>query len=79
MALFKRKTVGRPGEWFFNVETGTVEEGPQSPGKNRMGPYASRAEAEQALERARERTSEWESDPRWRDRGPDAGAGPGGG
>ncbi|MGP3974977.1 hypothetical protein ACTWQF_13405 [Streptomyces sp. 8N114] len=68
MALFKRKTVGKPGEWFFNVETGTVEEGPQSPGKDRMGPYASREEAAQALETARERTSEWENDPRWRDR-----------
>ncbi|MEU3193107.1 hypothetical protein ABZ686_21265 [Streptomyces sp. NPDC006992] len=67
MALFKRKTVGKPGEWFFNVETGTVEEGPQSPGKSRMGPYASREEAAHALETARERTSEWENDPRWHD------------
>lgn len=69
MALFKRKTVGKPGEWFFNVEEGKVEEGPQSPGKNRMGPYTSREEAEHALETARERTSEWENDPRWHDRG----------
>ncbi|MFG3256152.1 hypothetical protein [Streptomyces sp. NPDC048172] len=67
MALFKRKQrlIGKPGDFFYNVETGQVEEGPQSPGKDRMGPYSTREEAEHALDTARERTSEWENDPRW--------------
>ncbi|GEB50149.1 MULTISPECIES: hypothetical protein [Streptomyces] len=79
MALFKRKTVGEPGDWFFNVDTGQVEEGPQSPGKHRLGPYGSREEAERALESARERTQQWENDPRWRDGGGAAGGGASGG
>ncbi|NGO70809.1 hypothetical protein [Streptomyces boncukensis] len=68
MVLFRRKRrlIGKPGDFFYNVETGEVEEGPQSPGKNRMGPYATREEAERALATASERTSEWESDPKWR-------------
>ncbi|MGK5501262.1 hypothetical protein [Streptomyces sp. URMC 125] len=65
MALFKRKAAGRPGEWFYCLEHRTVEEGPECPAKDRMGPYASRSEAEHAMETARERNVRWENDPRW--------------
>jgi hypothetical protein len=69
MALFRRerKPVGKPGEWYYCLEHGKVEEGPECPAKNRMGPYTTPAEAERALRTAAERNEEWEKDPRWHD------------
>ncbi|MFD4632529.1 hypothetical protein ACFVYR_12975 [Streptomyces sp. NPDC058284] len=67
MALFKKKTVGKPGEWFYCLEHGKVEEGPDCPGKDRMGPYASPEEAQSAMRTAQERNLQWETDPRWHD------------
>ncbi|WP_093654944.1 hypothetical protein [Streptomyces radiopugnans] len=67
MALFKRKATGKPGEWFYCLEHHEVEEGPECPAKDRMGPYTSRTEAEHAMETARERNVQWENDPRWSD------------
>ncbi|MFC0674244.1 SPOR domain-containing protein [Brachybacterium hainanense] len=53
-------------EFYFNVATGQVEEGRQSPGTELMGPYASRAEAERALESAAARNKAWdEEDAAW--------------
>lgn len=49
-------------EYYYNLSTGTVEEGAQSPATDRMGPYASRAEAEQALRTAARRNEKWEQD-----------------
>lgn len=46
-------------EWWYNHKTGEVEEGPQSLGSDRDGPYASRADAERAPEIARERARAW--------------------
>lgn len=66
MSLFKRRgTYGKPGEWFYCLKHGKVEEGPECPAKDRFGPYTSRAEAEHAMETAHERNVEWETDPRW--------------
>ena len=69
MALFKRvrKPAGKPGEWYYCLEHKTVEEGPDCPGKDRFGPYATRAEAQHAMEIAAARNLEWETDPRWHD------------
>lgn len=49
-------------EYYFNVATGQVEEGKRSQGKDVMGPYATREEAAQALETARERTQSWDEE-----------------
>ncbi|KRV46692.1 hypothetical protein AQ490_12560 [Wenjunlia vitaminophila] len=65
-----RRTRGKPGEWFYCLRHHTVEEGPDCPAKNRFGPYASRDEAEHAMETAVERNLEWENDPRWHDTDP---------
>lgn len=55
------------GEFWFNLTTHAVEEGRQSPGDVRMGPYATRAEAEHALEHARDRSQAWDdADRAWR-------------
>ncbi|MDT3398744.1 hypothetical protein RKE29_19185 [Streptomyces sp. B1866] len=67
MALFGRRRAGRPGEWYYCLRDGRVEEGPECRAADRMGPYASRAEAERAMETAAERNARWEHDPRWHD------------
>jgi hypothetical protein len=69
MALFRvKKPAGKPGEWFYCLQHKTAEEGPQCASKDRFGPYASRAEAEHAMQTAADRNLEWDTDPRWNDR-----------
>ncbi|RJK96961.1 SPOR domain-containing protein [Vallicoccus soli] len=54
------------GPFFFNVRTGQVEGPEGARAQDRMGPYATREEAERALESARERTERWDrEDRRW--------------
>lgn len=48
---------GRRKKYYYNTATGEVEEGKRSGWENRMGPYATREEAEGALERARQNTA----------------------
>lgn len=51
--------------YWYNVETGQVEQDDNADRlQNRLGPYASEAEARQALEKARERTKAWEDEER---------------
>ncbi len=45
--------------WWYNNKTGEVEEGPQSLGADRDGPFSSREEAERAPQIARERAAAW--------------------
>ncbi|GAB2972199.1 SPOR domain-containing protein [Frigoribacterium salinisoli] len=49
-------------EFWFNLTTHQVEEGKQSPAVDRAGPYATRAEAEQALARIRSRNEAWDAE-----------------
>ncbi|MEU9110553.1 hypothetical protein AB0D04_01830 [Streptomyces sp. NPDC048483] len=77
MALFKRRTVGKPGEWYYCLNHQAVEEGPECRAADRFGPYGTREEAAHAMETARERNQEWETDPRWHDKGGDKGEGEG--
>ncbi|GAA3874125.1 hypothetical protein [Streptomyces sedi] len=69
MALFKRKadTTADDDQWYYCLRHQTVEQGLQCPGKDRMGPYATREEAARALETARDRDEHWREDPRWND------------
>jgi len=46
-------------QWWYNNKTGEIEQGPQSAGPDRDGPYASREEALRAPEIARERAARW--------------------
>ena len=48
-------------EWYFDTETGQAEQGKATGWENRMGPYATKAEAENALERAKERNEAWDA------------------
>ena len=56
--------------FYYNLSTGAVEEGRQSPGSELMGPYQTRAEAERALQIAATRNEAWEeADEEWQDWG----------
>jgi hypothetical protein len=46
-------------EWWYNHRTGEVEEGAQSLGSERDGPFATREEAARAPEIAKERARAW--------------------
>ena len=49
-------------QWWFNTKTMQVESTDTgSPGKDLLGPYRTREEAERALERVRERNQEWDA------------------
>ena len=49
-------------QYWYNTETGEVEEGRRSSWTHLMGPYGTRAEAERALDSARSRNESWEKD-----------------
>lgn len=46
-------------EWWYNYKTGKVEEGEQSLGSDRYGPYESKEDAEHAPQLAAERARKW--------------------
>jgi hypothetical protein len=46
-------------QWWFNHKTGEVEEGPQSLGSDRDGPFATRQDAERAPQIIAERARKW--------------------
>lgn len=45
--------------YWYNMRTGEVEHGFQSASVDRVGPFATRAEAEHALEKLRENSAKW--------------------
>jgi len=46
-------------QWWYNDRTGEVEEGPQSLGIERIGPFDTREEAERAPQIVAERSKAW--------------------
>ena len=49
-------------QWWFCIRHMTVEPADTGcPGKDLLGPYATREEAARALEKVRERNQEWDS------------------
>ncbi|MCW4355350.1 hypothetical protein ONR57_18775 [Hoyosella sp. YIM 151337] len=54
-------------QWYYCVKDGSVRQGKESRGLERMGPYPDRATAARALEIAKERTrAADEADEKWR-------------
>ncbi|MCP2338567.1 hypothetical protein [Actinomadura rupiterrae] len=47
--------------WWFCLKHQRVEHGPGCPDKDRMGPYATEAQAANALEEARARNEAWDA------------------
>jgi hypothetical protein len=50
-------STGEPEEWWFNVKTSQVEFGRLTASANRIGPFATRQLAEQALQIIAERAA----------------------
>ncbi|MDQ1609823.1 MAG: hypothetical protein QOE16_2555 [Microbacteriaceae bacterium] len=48
--------------YWYNIRTGAVEQGFQSPAPDRVGPFNTRVEAEHALEKLRENSAKWAAD-----------------
>ncbi|TFD33262.1 SPOR domain-containing protein [Cryobacterium cryoconiti] len=46
-------------QYWYNMRTGAVEQGMQSPSADRVGPFATRDEAEHALEKLRANSAKW--------------------
>ncbi|NKE08899.1 MULTISPECIES: SPOR domain-containing protein [Kocuria] len=51
-------------EFWYNLKTREVEVGPQSDYSQLMGPYASREDAQRALQTAAENTKRWDDNER---------------
>ncbi|MBA2769753.1 MAG: hypothetical protein H0U35_11625 [Sporichthyaceae bacterium] len=54
-------------QWWFCLKHQAVERTDACANAERLGPYGSREEAENALASAAQRTEAWDNDPRWND------------
>lgn len=48
--------------WWFNIKTLKAEFGRQTGSLNRIGPFVTEQEAQRALELARERSKQWQTE-----------------
>lgn len=55
-------------DYWYNLETGAVEEGMVSPGYDRAGPFASAEEAARAPEIIKQRSQQWAAEDAAEDR-----------
>ena len=62
-------------EYWYCLKHKTVEGHDGCRNADRLGPYASEAEAARALDRVAERNEEWDNDPQWNEDGPASGDG----
>jgi hypothetical protein len=53
---------GSDDNWWFNLKTHQVERGFFSPSKNRVGPFAFKSEAANALKLLAEKSRRWSED-----------------
>ncbi|MBG6059313.1 MULTISPECIES: SPOR domain-containing protein [Cryobacterium] len=49
-------------QFWYNMRTGAVEQGFESPSVDRVGPFATREEASHALEKLRANSAKWAAD-----------------
>ena len=56
------------GDWWYDLQTKSAVQD-QKAGKvtERLGPYATREEAERAMQKVEERNEAYDHDPRWND------------
>lgn len=52
-------------QFWYNLRTGAVEEGQQDVATHLWGPFATRDEAEHAMEKAKQRNEDWDNS--WKD------------
>ena len=53
--------------YYFCLKHHAVEDADGCGTSNRLGPYDTRTDAENALAKVKERNEEWDNDPRWND------------
>lgn len=56
-----------PDSYYYCLKHHTVESEDGCKAADRLGPYASRDEAERALEKVEKRNEDWDNDPDWKD------------
>lgn len=61
------------GQFYFCLTHHAVEPYEACKSEDRLGPYDTREQAEQALARVQERNEEWDNDPRYNDDDDDDG------
>lgn len=54
-------------EWYYCIEHKTVEPKFGCRITNRIGPFQTKEEAANALEKVEERNEAWDEDPKWKD------------
>ncbi len=54
------------GDWYYCLDHKSVEPYTGCKSVDRLGPYPTRDEAEQALDKVAERNEEWDNDPKWK-------------
>ena len=62
-------------EYWYCLKHHTVEPREGCKNADRLGPYATAAEASRALEKVAERNEDWDNDPKWNDAGSGSGDG----
>lgn len=55
------------GQWYWCLTHHAVEPYDGCKDDDRLGPYATRDEAQHALEKVQERNDAWDNDPNWND------------
>ena len=56
------------GQWWYDLKSkSAVQDERAGKSADRLGPYASREEAERALDKVAERNDAFDHDPRWND------------
>jgi len=55
------------GPWFYCLKHHTVETRDGCAERHRLGPFATRSEAEHALDKVAERNEAWDNDDKWKD------------
>jgi hypothetical protein len=55
-------------EFWFCLNHHTVEHRDGCRNQDRLGPYATEAEAAHALDKVQERNQDWDDDPKWSDK-----------
>jgi hypothetical protein len=55
------------GEWYYCLDHHAVEPYEACKSESRLGPYATPADAANALQRVAQRNDDWENDPRYKD------------
>jgi hypothetical protein len=55
-------------QWWYDLNTkSVVSDNNRTKVTDRLGPYASREEAQRALDKVHERNEAYDNDPRWKD------------